>query len=99
MIRGINDKIQDRDHHLQWDSTQSKTTTLSLQIIESIIYINEVQNDMADLVDITTNDPKSTEYIINFLRVNTKFVTKDFIKSSNVPDITSIPISLEDYIN
>ena len=26
-------------------------------------------------------------------------VTKDFLKSSNVPDIGSIPISSEDYIN
>ena len=41
----------------------------------------------------------SIKYIIKFLRLNTKIVTKYLIKSSNFLDILSIPISSEDYIN
>ena len=52
-----------------------------------------------DLVDINTNDPDSIKYSINFFIVNTMIVTKEFLKSNNVPDIGSIPISSEDYIN
>ena len=48
---------------------------------------------------VNTNDPDSIKYIIKFLRVNTMLVTKDFLKSSNVPDIGSITISSEYYIN
>ena len=54
---------------------------------------------MVELVDINTNDPDSTNYSIKFLRGNTMLVTKDFLKSRNVPDIGYIPISSEDYIN
>ena len=52
-----------------------------------------------DLVDINTNDPDRIKYMINLLRVNVLLVTKEFLKSRNVPDIGSIPISSEDYIN
>ena len=54
---------------------------------------------MVELVDLNTNDPDIIKYIIKFLRVNQKLVTKDLLNSSNVPDIVSIPISSEDYIN
>ena len=54
---------------------------------------------MADLVDVNTNDPDSIKYINKLLRGNTMVVTKDFLKSRNVPDTASIQISLEDYIN
>ena len=50
-------------------------------------------------MDINTNDTYSTKYIIKFLRVNTTIVAKDFLKSRNVPDIGSIPIYSEDYVN
>ena len=54
---------------------------------------------MVDLVDINTTDTDSTRYIINFSRGNTMVVNKELLKSSNVPDIVSIPISSYDYIN
>ena len=54
---------------------------------------------MVELVDINTNDPYRIKYSINFLRINTMIVTKAFLKSRNVPDIGSIPISSENYIN
>ena len=54
---------------------------------------------MVELVDINTNDTDSTEYIIELLRVNTMIVTKELPKSRNMPDILSIPIYAEDYIN
>ena len=54
---------------------------------------------MVDLVDINTNDPDRSKYSIKLLRGNTIIVTKEFLKSRNVPDIISIPISSEDYIN
>ena len=52
-----------------------------------------------ELVDVNTNYPYIIKYIIEFLRVNTMLVTKDFLKSSNVPDIGSIPIYSEECIN
>ena len=54
---------------------------------------------MVELVDTNTNDPNSTRYIIELLRGNTMIVTKESLKSTNVPDIRSITISSEDYIN
>ena len=54
---------------------------------------------MVDLVDINTNYPDITYYIIKFLRENTMIVTKGFLKSRNVQDIGSIPIYSEYYIN
>ena len=54
---------------------------------------------MVDLVDIKTNYPDSTKYSNKFLRGNIIIVTKELIKSSNVSDIGSIPISFDDYIN
>ena len=54
---------------------------------------------MVDMVDIKTNDPDSIKYSIKLLRINTKIITKEFLKSSNVSDIRSIPISSEEYIN
>ena len=54
---------------------------------------------MVDLVDINTNDPDSIKDIIKFLGWNKIIIAKDFLKSSNVTDIGSIPISSEDYIN
>ena len=52
-----------------------------------------------ELVNINTNDPEITKFIINFLRRNKKVVTKEFLKSRNIPDIASIKISSQDYIN
>ena len=49
-------------------------------------------------MDINKNDPDSIRYIIKLLRVNTMVVTKDFLKSINVPYIGSISISSEEYI-
>ena len=54
---------------------------------------------MVDLVDINSNYTASMKYIIKFLCGITRSVTTDFLKSSNVPDITSIYISSEDYVN
>ena len=51
---------------------------------------------MVELVDINTNDLDSTKYIIKFLKVNTMIVTKEFLKSRNVPDIGSIPMYSEE---
>ena len=53
---------------------------------------------MVELVDINTNVTDSTKYIIKLLRGNKMIVTKEWLKSSNVTDIGSIPISPEDYI-
>ena len=53
---------------------------------------------MVYLVDINTNYHDSTKYSINFLRGNIMIVTKELLKSRNVPDIGSITISSEDYI-
>ena len=46
-----------------------------------------------ELVDVNTNALDNIKYIINLLIVNTMVVTKYFLKSGNVPDIVSIPIS------
>ena len=54
---------------------------------------------MVELLDVNKNDPDSINYIIKFLRGNRMVVTKEFLKSSNVPDIGSIIISSEEYIN
>ena len=54
---------------------------------------------MADLVNVNTNDPDSIKYINKLLIGNTMVVTKYFLNSRNVPDIVSIQISSEDYIN
>ena len=54
---------------------------------------------MVELVDINTNDPNIIKYIIKFLIWNTIIVTKEFLKSSNVPDIGYIPIYPKEYIN
>ena len=54
---------------------------------------------MVELVDINSNVSDSIKYSIKFLIGNTIIVTKDFLKSGNVPDIYYIPISSEDYIN
>ena len=54
---------------------------------------------MVELVDTNINDSKSTNYIIKLLHINTKVVTKDFLKYMFMPDIVSIPISSKDYIN
>ena len=41
------------------DLTQTKNLNTPLQIGVSLRYTNEVHNEMADLVDKNTNDPKS----------------------------------------
>ena len=69
------------------DSTQNKTPNSPFQIGEYLRYTNRGHNYMVDLVDINTNDPDSTKYSIEFLRVNTMIVTKKSLKSTNVPDI------------
>ena len=50
-------------------------------------------------MDVNTNDPDNIHYSIKFFIVNTMAVTKEFLKSGNVPDIGSIPIFSEEYIN
>ena len=54
---------------------------------------------MVDLVDVNKNDPDRIKYIIKFFRGSTMLVTKQFLKSRNVPYIGSIRIYLEEYIN
>ena len=54
---------------------------------------------MVELVGVNKNDPYSIKYIIKLLRVNTMVVTKELLKSKNVPYIVSIIISSDDYIN
>ena len=54
---------------------------------------------MVELGDVNTNVPDSIKYIIKFLRGNKMVITKEFLKSNNVPAIGSIPISSYDYIN
>ena len=53
---------------------------------------------MVELVYVNTNYPERIKYILKFLRGNTMLVT-EILKSMNVPDIGSIPISSDDYIN
>ena len=81
------------------DSTQPKATNPPSRIDESLRYTNEGHNYIVELVDVNTNDPDIINDTIKFLILNTMLVTKDFLKSSNVPDIVSIPIPSEDYIN
>ena len=64
-----------------------------IHIGESLRYINKRYNEMVDMVDINTNGPYSTKGSINLLRGNTIKLTKDFLRSSNVPDIEFNPIS------
>ena len=54
---------------------------------------------MAELVDANKNYPDRIKYIIKFLGGNKVVVTKEFLKSRNVPYIGSIKIYSEDYIN
>ena len=42
---------------------------------------------MVDLVDVNKNDPDIIKYNIKFLRENIIIITKEFLKSRNVPDI------------
>ena len=51
-----------------------------------------------DLLDVNTYYPNIIRYTIKLFRGNKMVVTKKFLKSSNVTDIESIPISSEDYI-
>ena len=51
------------------------------------------------MVYINTNDPDITKYSSELFRGNKMILTKEFLKSSNVRDIVSIPISSGDYIN
>ena len=67
---------------------------MPFQIGDYHIYTNEVHNEMVKLVDTDI-----IKYSITLLRVNTMIVNKEFLKSNNVPDIGSITISSEDYIN
>ena len=48
---------------------------------------------MVELVDINTVYPDITKYIINLLRGEKMIVTKEYLKSGNVPYIGSIRIS------
>ena len=75
------------------DLKQTKTPTSPFQIGDSIRYTNEGHNEIVYLVGVITNDPDSIKYIIKLLRGNTMIVTKEFLKSGNVPDIGYIPIS------
>ena len=81
------------------DSTQTKIETSPFHIGEYLGYTNQGHNEMLNLVDVSTNDTDSIKYRIKFLRVNTIIVTNQFLKSINVPDIGSITIYSEDYIN
>ena len=51
------------------------------------------------MVDVNTNYADRIKYRIKFFRGNTMVVTKEFLNPRNVPDIGSITISSEDYIN
>ena len=70
-----------------------------MQIGDALRYTNEEHNEVVELVDVNKNDPGSIKYIIRLLRGNTMVVTKEFLKSRNVPDIVSITIYSEEYIN
>ena len=50
------------------------------------------------MVDVNTNNPDSIKYINILFKGNKMVVTKELLKSRNVPDIGSISISLEEYI-
>ena len=81
------------------DSTQNKNPNLLFQIGEYIRYIDEGHNEILGLVYIKTNDHDITHCSIKLLRLNTITLTKEFLKSRNVPDIGSIPIYSKYYIN
>ena len=51
---------------------------------------------MVDLLDINNNDPYIINYSIKFLILKTMVVTKESIKSIDVPYIGLISISSED---
>ena len=68
-------------------STQTKSPTSPFQIGDSLIYKNEVHNEMVDLVDVNTNDPDSIKFIIKLLMVHTMVVMTELLKSRNVSDI------------
>ena len=51
------------------------------------------------MVGVNKNDPDSIKYIIKFLRGNKMVGNKEFTKTRNIPDIESMPIYSEDYIN
>ena len=51
---------------------------------------------MVDMVDIRTNDPDINKYSIKLLIGNTIIITKEFLKSRNIPDIGYNPIYSED---
>ena len=53
---------------------------------------------MVELVEINKNNPDNIKHIIKLLIVNKMVLTKELFKSSNVPDIRSIPIISEEYI-
>ena len=74
------------------DSTKNKNSTSPFQIGDSIIYKNGGHNEMVDLVDVNNNDTEITKYRIKFFHGNTKVLTKEFLKPSNGPDISSDPI-------
>ena len=50
-------------------------------------------------MDVNVNDPDSIKYIFNLFRLNTMVVTKYLLNSRNMPDIGSITISSDEYIN
>ena len=54
---------------------------------------------MIDLVDIIANYLSIKKYRIELLYENTQVVIKEFLPSINAPNISSITISSEDYIN
>ena len=69
------------------DSTQTKAPTSSFQIGDSIIYTSTAKREMVEMVDLNKNYPDSIKYINKLLRGNTMVVTKEFLKSRNVPNI------------
>ena len=50
-------------------------------------------------MDVNKNDSDNIKYIIKFLRRKIVVVTKEFLKSRNMPDTGSILIHSEYYIN
>ena len=80
-------------------SIQNKTPTPTFQIGDCLRYTNEIHNEMVELAKINTNDAENTNYIIKFLLGNTNVITKEFLKSRNIPDIASVKIHSQDNIN
>ena len=79
--------------------TETKTPTSHFHIGDYLIYNNVGHNEMVELVDIHTNDNDIIKYRIKFLIGNKIILTEESLKSWNLPDIGSIPISSEYYIN